>query len=149
MADDIFGLIDIEDDTTVDYPAEEFVDYEEFDEPEDDGLPNTDDHDDVIDSSSAAGEFELIDSTPDSTSNADTEPYQSDEESEDNYADFAGTDDDIPDEDTVLEDNILEVPTLVNVKKGDICIVQDVGGEPVVIGVIGGGDSMADDIAQA
>ena len=148
--DNEFGLIDIVDDSSVDYPEEErFVDYEEFYEPEDEGTPDTDEDDDKIDSSSAAGEFELIDSTPDPTSNSDTEPNRSDEESEDNYADFAGTDDDIPDEDTVLEDNILEVPTLVNVKKGDICIVQDVGGEPVVIGVIGGGDSMADDIAQA
>lgn len=146
---DEFGLIEIEEDNTVDYPAEEFVDYEEFYEPEDDGLPDADDDNDIIDTSSTVGEFELIDSTPDPTSNANTEPDKSDEVSEDEYADFAGTDDDIPDEDTVLEDNILEVPTLVNVKKGDICIVQDVGGEPVVIGVIGGGDSMADDIAQA
>ena len=148
MADD-FGLIDVVDDTTVDYPAEEFVDYEEFYEPEDEGVPITDEDDDKIDSSGAAGEFELIDSTIDPTSNADTEPYKSDEESEANYADLAGTDDDIPDEETVLEDNILEVPTMVNVKKGDICIVQDVGGEPVVVGVIGGGDLMADDIAEA
>ena len=146
---DEFGLIEIEEDNTVDYPEEEFVDYEEFYEPEDDGLPDADDDNDIIDTSSTVGEFELIDSTPDPTSNANTEPDKGDEVSEDEYADFAGTDDDIPDEETVLEDNILEVPTLVNVKKGDICIVQDVGGEPVVIGVIGGGDSMADDIAQA
>lgn len=149
MADE-FGLIDEEYDSDVIYPvSESLVAYEELDEYDDDGSPETDDADDKVDTSSEAGFFSVLDLEVDFDSNTGVEPDDADDVMDDDVPEFDGTDDDVPEEEYVLDDNILDAPTTVNVKNGDTCIVQDIDGQPVVVGVIGGGDLMADNIAEA
>lgn len=151
MSDEFDVIVaDSDDESDLAAVREEDVDYEELEDDFDDDAPETDDDDDSVDESAAIGEFSLIDGLIDSESNADIEEDESFEETDDDILAYEGEDDDSEsDEEMIFDDNTLELPTTVSVKKGDTCIICEVNGEPTVIGVIGKGDEVSEDIKGA
>lgn len=150
MSDEFDVIIaDTDDESDLAAVREEDVDYEELDDDFDDDAPETDDDDDSVDEGAAIGEFSLIDGLVDNESNAAVEEDESFEETDDDVPAYEGEDEDgegVLEGGVVFDDNVLELPTTVSVKKGDTCIICEVNGEPTVIGVIGKGDEVADSI---